>query len=209
MKIQILIDNPDSWFMPYGVELNNTLTNNGHNSKLIHSHKDVEKGDVLFLLSCEKIFKALDLNKHNIVVHESELPKGRGMSPLTWQILEGKNRIPITLFEATEKMDDGDIYLQKYIEFDGTELNSELKHQQGLVTISLALEFINNIDNITARSQIGTESVYPRRSSLDSRLDIHKSIEEQFDLLRVCDNERYPAFFEINGVKYILKIYKA
>jgi len=26
-------------------------------------------------------------------------------------------------------------------------------------------------------------------------------------LLRVCDNERYPAFFELNNTKYIIKIY--
>ena len=35
-----------------------------------------------------------------------------------------------------------------------------------------------------------------------------KSIDEQFNLLRVCDNERYPAFFYKDGVKYILKINK-
>jgi len=40
----------------------------------------------------------------------------------------------------------------------------------------------------------------------DSRLDIDRSIKEQFNLLRVVGNEEYPAFFEINGHKYLLKI---
>lgn len=31
---------------------------------------------------------------------------------------------------------------------------------------------------------------------------------EQFNLLRIADNENYPAFFILNGQKYILKIYK-
>ena len=42
----------------------------------------------------------LSKHKHNIAVHESSLPKGRGWAPLFWQILEGKNTMPIVLFEA-------------------------------------------------------------------------------------------------------------
>ena len=77
---------------------------------MIHKHSEVIKGDVLILLSCNKIFKSLDLNTFNLVVHESNLPEGRGMSPFTWQILEGKSVIPVTLLEATKELDDGKIY---------------------------------------------------------------------------------------------------
>ena len=101
MKIQILIDNKDSWILYYIDSLVNKILNLGHNVNLVYSNKKVNKGDILFLLSCNRIFKQLDLNKHNIVVHESDLPKGKGFSPLTWQILEGKKSIPISLFEAT------------------------------------------------------------------------------------------------------------
>ena len=38
-------------------------------------------------------------------------------------------------------------------------------------------------------------------------LNVSKTIKEQFNLLRVCDNERYPAFFYLNNKKYIIKIY--
>ena len=47
-------------------------------------------------------------------------------------------------------------------------------------------------------------SYWPRRTAQDSRLDINKTLAEQFDLLRVCDPKRYPAFFEINQKKYKL-----
>src|SRR3989337_1369707 len=109
MLIQVLIDNPNSWILPYGHKLVLELTNSGHESYLKHDHCDVTKGDILCLLSCEKIFRRLDLNKHNLVVHESDLPKGKGWSPVTWQILEGKNHIPVTLFEASQSVDGGPI----------------------------------------------------------------------------------------------------
>ena len=49
---------------------------------------------------------------------------------------------------------------------------------------------------------------YRKRTPSDSCLDINKSINEQFNLLRVVDNERYPAFFKKNNIKYVVKIYK-
>jgi len=55
----------------------------------------------------------------------------------------------------------------------------------------------------------GSETFYERRRPKDSELDVSKSIADQFNLLRVVDNERYPAFFYHNGKKFILKIYEA
>lgn len=208
MKIQVLVDNPNSWIIPYSKELVRVLNKQGHNSKLIHSHSEVEEGDILCLLSCEKIFKQLDKNRHNLVVHESNLPQGKGWSPLTWQILEGKNKIPITLFEADKDVDSGVIYLQDYIELEGHELLPEIKEKQGIKTNELILNFLENYNKINPKSQKGKESFYSKRKPKDSELDIHKSIKDQFNLLRVVDNERYPAFFYHNGQKYILKIYK-
>ena len=49
----------------------------------------MSEGGILCLLGCEKKFNALHLNTHNLVVHESDLPFGKGMSPFTWQVVEG------------------------------------------------------------------------------------------------------------------------
>lgn len=208
MLIQLLIDNPDSWIIPYANRLRNELQECGHIVNIINKHKDVTKGDILILLSCERKFNNLKLNNHNLVVHESDLPKGKGWSPITWQILEGKNEITISLFEAAQEIDAGHIYLQKKICFNGFELIDEIKHIQGLSTIELILDFITNIDKIISRPQIGESTFYERRLDKHSELDINKTILEQFNLLRVCDNERYPAWFELNGIKYKIKIYK-
>jgi methionyl-tRNA formyltransferase len=50
---------------------------------------------------------------------------------------------------------------------------------------------------------------HPRRTPAMSELDPHKTIAEQFDLLRVADPDRYPAFFHFRGHRYVLKIEKA
>ena len=147
MLVQILVDNPNSWILEYAKQLSESVASKfGFETRLLSNHDEVISGDILCILSCQKIFKKLDLNKHNLVVHESELPKGKGWSPLTWQILEGKNRIPITLFEAAERVDAGQIYDQAYIELSGDELLSEIKHLQGVKTIELIEKFLENVD---------------------------------------------------------------
>ena len=54
--------------------------------------------------------------------------------------------------------------------------------------------------------QVGKESVYRKRSPKDSEMDPEKSISEQFNLLRVVDNEAYAAFFRIGNRYYELRI---
>ena len=75
-------------------------------------------------------------------------------------------------------------------------------------TTKLILNFIENYPNIKGEKQKGKESFYCKRTKNSSELNILESINDQFNLLRVCDNERYPAFFIIDNVKYLIKIYK-
>jgi methionyl-tRNA formyltransferase len=210
MKITILVDNKSSWIIPYAHQLADKLKKN-HEINFIYDQKKLITGDFAIFLSCEKIIDEENLkkNKHNLVVHESHLPEGKGMSPLTWQILEGKNDIPITLFEAAQKVDSGEIYMQEIMHFDGHELVGELRREQGEKTIDMIMKLISHGVKLVGKKQRGRESFYPRRRPQDSELDINKNISEQFNLLRVVDNERYPAFFQHKGHKYILKIYKS
>ncbi|WP_434637945.1 methionyl-tRNA formyltransferase [Sulfurimonas sp. NW7] len=208
MKIAILTSQ-NQWFIPYAEELNKKI----QNSKLFFNHFLINDNfDILFILSYHKIIeeKYLKNNKHNIVVHASDLPAGKGWAPMFWQILEGKNDIVFSMFEASNGVDDGDIYMKKTLHLDGDELNHELRDKQALFTIDMCLEFINNYEIYKhPKAQKGEESFYPKRSTKDSELDIQKTINEQFNLLRIVDNEEYPAFFYKNGQKYILKIEKA
>ena len=205
-KIQLLLDNPNSWMVPYAREFQKKLLENGHDTSILHTH-DVEEGDVLILLSCEKKFLQLNKNKYNLIVHESDLPKGKGWSPLTHQILSGKNKIPITLFEADHTFDGGNIYYKDIIELNGTELIDEIRKKQAEMTFNLINRFLEE-NNIVGKKQTGYETYYKKRTPKDSKLDINDSIINQFNLLRVVDNDRYPAYFEHQGYKYIIKVYR-
>jgi len=209
MLVQILVDNPRSWIVSYANDLVSKIINDlGVNAKLIHDPENVIEGDILCLLGCERIFNKLHLNKHNLVVHESDLPSGKGWSPVSWQVLENKKNITVSLFEAVNEIDAGPIYAQSSIVLEGSELWSEIKDKQGRCTQKLVLDFVTNYPNNKSRDQIGEPSYYSKRTIKDSELNINKSIADQFNLLRIVDNDRYPAFFFIDGIKYIIKIYK-
>lgn len=211
MNIAIISDEK-SWINDFLVSFIETLKGLGH--KVVHKYLFDKSNsyDVVFLLSYSKIISAeeLRLNKHNLVVHESNLPEGKGWSPLTWQVIEGKNDIRITLFEADEKVDSGKIYLRKNMHFNGDELVDELRKKQAEYTLEMCLEFINNYNKLinSAYDQAGESTYYPRRYPQDSELDINKTMNEQFNLLRTVDNDKYPAFFYKNNKKYIIKIFK-
>ena len=209
MKIQLLCDTPDSYIHDYINELCNDI-DNGHDVNIIYNKKDIKNGDLLFLLSCSNILSKNDLkkNKHNLVIHPSKLPEGRGGAPLIWKILEGKNRIWFTLFEANENIDEGDVYYQEPLEYKGYELSDEIRYKQTMMVFKLVKKFINEYPNQKKMPQVGLHSHTRPRTPEDSELDINKSLSEQFNLLRVVDNNRYPAFFIFNNHKYILKIYK-
>jgi methionyl-tRNA formyltransferase len=208
MRITIFTDNPNSWIMPYVNILKKELVS--HEISHVKRKSEIIGGDIMFILSCESILKShfLSLHKNNIVVHPSKVPHGKGWSPLAWQILEGKNKIPVSLFEAVEKVDAGDVYLVDYIELFGHELNDEIKHQQGLTTIRMILKYLDEYNNLIGTPQSGEETFYKKRDINSNEIDIFKSISEQFNLLRIVDNERYPAFFIKDNKKYFLKIYK-
>ncbi len=203
MKIALLTS-PKQWFVPYAKKFSEK-----ENFPLFLDPKQIQGFDIVFILSYHKILDKnfLKQNKHNIIIHASNLPQGKGFAPLFHQVLEGKNEIVFSLFEANEKLDCGDIYLQKTLNLNGLELYEELREKQALMTFELCLEFVKLYPNLKAKKQSGQESFYPKRSPKDSELNIKESLEKQFNLLRICSNEEFPAFFYKDGKKFILKIY--
>ena len=55
------------------------LTDSGFLADVYHDWKQLKKRDILFILGCQKILPEhiLLLHKHNLVVHESDLPQGK------------------------------------------------------------------------------------------------------------------------------------
>jgi methionyl-tRNA formyltransferase len=210
LKIEIVSD-ADSWLIKYLARLVEKWRSDGHSVSLA-GEVQCANVDVRFFLSYSKIAKAEQLAKAttNIVVHGSDLPRGRGWSPWTWQILEDANLLPLTLFEAIQGVDAGPIYDQRWVQLQGHELIAEWQEAQALATISMCEDFIRSFPEVlsSSRPQVGFESSYPRRRPKDSGLSLEKSLAAQFNLLRVVDNEKYPAFFEYKGHTYELTIKK-
>lgn len=206
-KIRVIVDN-ESWILPWAECLIELCRRDGDVASLCRNHNEVVCGDVAFYLGCIKLTPNDVLNRcrRNLIVHESDLPAGRGFAPLTWQILAGSNEIPICLLEATDEPDGGDIVLRDVMQFNGTELIAELRHAQGEATVSLCRRYLESPMPLQGRPQSGQATIYSRRRPSDSRIYPDRTIAEQFDLLRTVDNERYPAFFDYRGQRYLLKI---
>ncbi len=208
MKIAILTTQ-GTWFVEYALELEQQVRTLDYEVTLFFEHEAIDSTyDIVFVLSYHRIIaqEYLQRHRHNLVVHASALPKGKGWAPFFWQVIEGKSEIPFTLFEAGEDVDNGDIYLQRYVHLSGFELYEELRAIQAQTTIEMCLDFLRTYDTIMPEPQIGEESFYEKRTAKDSELDIERPLKEQFNVLRTVNNESFPAFFEINGRRYILKI---
>jgi methionyl-tRNA formyltransferase len=206
-----ILTTENSTFKKYVNFFNNKLKKRGYISNIFYDHLNIpEDQDVVFILSYFKLIKEeyLKKHKHNIVVHGSDLPKGKGWSPIIWQIIEGKNKIPMTLFEAVPEMDAGDYYIKDYINFEGHELSKEIRKKQAEKTIEMCLKFLENYNQLKLKKQVGKSTFYKKRNKNDSEININKTINGQFNLLRVVDNKEYPAFFYKDGYKYIIKITK-
>ncbi|MFC2091183.1 formyltransferase family protein [Elusimicrobiota bacterium] len=200
-----------SWFIPYARKFVSRLKKSGYQARLFTSHENIpEKYNIVFMLSYFRIIEKsyLDKREHNIVVHESDLPEGKGWAPLFWQILKGQNVIPVVLFEASQKIDAGDIYIKSRIGLRGNELHDEIRSKQAAKSMELCMKFLSDMDKLKPLRQRGRSTVFRRRSPSDSILNINKSIKEQFNQLRISDNKNYPAFFRYKNSEYVLKIYK-
>ncbi len=208
MKIAILVDDPHSWFIPYSNNLCTQLAAKGYCVKEYTSSKDVGEEEICFILSCTRILKQDFLKKHahNIVVHASDLPKGKGFTPMKWQVLEGKNEIVLTLFEAVEECDAGPYYFKDKIAFAGYELLDDMQNMMGEKILEMCCRFVEHIDEMVPIQQHGDSTYYRRFNSDDDTLDVDMSIRELFPRMRIADNSRFPLMFTINGHKYSIVV---
>ena len=209
IKISFLLDKKNDWIKKY---LNTFLNkkNKNYSCKIVNNYKKVKKQNIVFILNYTKILPKSFLIKNslNLVVHASDLPKGKGFAPIQWQILESKNKIPICLIEADKKFDSGAIIEKKYFYLKGDELNSEIRDIQAKETIKIISKFLKKFPKFTRKSQKGKSTFYKRRYAKDSKLNINDTLKESFNLLRIADNDKYPAYFQYKRKKYVIKIFK-
>lgn len=182
-----------------------------HQITLVHSMKDLSRGDLLLLISCSEVVPKQVRNqfKKALVLHASDLPRGRGWSPHIWEIVNGATNITVSLIEAECEVDTGDIWGKLNVEVPKTSLFYEINQLVFNAQIELIDFAITNFNTIIPQSQSKDDiTYYPKRTPDDSEINIDMSISEQFDLIRVCDENRYPAFFYIGGKRFNLTIHR-
>ncbi len=145
---------------------------------------------------------------HTLVLHASDLPEQRCWSPHIWSIIQGEEIITVTLLEANDKLDTGDTWKKLRVHVPSTALYHEIKSIIYSTEIKLVDFAVDNYLTIQPNRQGSQKKqiYWPKRHPADSERDVHKSISEQFDLIRVCDPDRYPGFFIKDDKKYKLKI---
>ena len=210
MNISVLCSSINHPVYPY---LEDWVTKNSaqHDIELVQGMNKLSGGDILLLISCSEIIgrKIRDNFTHCLVIHASNLPEGRGWSPHIWQILEGKKEIVVSLIEVEDVVDSGAIWKQEIMMLQGHELYDEINSklfESEIILMDYAVSNYASVAPVAQRQKIG--SYYKKRSPRDSEINPKKSLSEQFDLLRVSDPDRYPAYFELNGYKYKISLEK-
>tara|TARA_B100001063_G_C16587290_1_gene463807 strand:+ start:59 stop:703 length:645 start_codon:yes stop_codon:yes gene_type:complete len=208
-KVTFLLDKTNLWF-------ENTLKN--HKSKLPKKYiykisknsKTIQNQDIVFAISYTKILPVNFLLKNKLVLvpHPSKLPKDKGFAPVQHQVLKNKKKIFVSLIKAVKKVDAGPICIQNFFNLNGTELSDELRKKQGLAYLRIISDFLKKFPNIKFRDQTGKGNFNKKRIPKDGKLNINKTIKEQFNHLRINDNNLYPSHFYHKSNKYIIKIFK-
>ena len=186
--------------------------NKEHDAKIIRSPKEAKGGDICFLISCTEIVskEIIQMYRYCLVIHASDLPLGRGWSPHIWNILNNENEITVSLLEASEKVDTGRIWKKLKYKIEKYFLYEEIISIVNKAHLELIDYAVNNQENIQPMEQDSNikPTYFPKRTPEHSEIFIDRTLKEQFNLLRVCDNKRFPAFFKIHGHKYKILIEK-
>lgn len=208
MKISILISSEkhpiNSWLNQW-VEKYCLI----HDIQLVSSKEQLDEGDILFLISCSEIITRIDREKFDktLVIHASDLPMGRGWSPHIWDIVSGAEQVTISLLEAEDKVDSGDIWKKVVVKISKTALYDEINRLVFEAELDLMSFAVENMYKVIPDKQSSDNITYWRkRTPEDSEININKTISEQFDLIRVCDPDRFPSFFYKDGKKFKLKV---
>ena len=134
-----------------------------------------------------------------VIFHMTDLPFGRGGSPLQNLISRGIYNTKISALKCSVGVDTGPVYLKKELSLDGSA--QEIFKRATLVIESMIHEIIET--NPTPEDQIGEVTSFKRRKPEDSNLVKCESIEAVYDYIRMLDAEGYPkAYLEVNGIKY-------
>lgn len=109
-----------------------------------------------------------------INVHASLLPEYRGAAPIQWAIARGETRTGVTIMQINEKMDAGDILLQKTVALKSDETGGSMHDTLANLGSHALVEAIRGLKTgrLTAVPQDESAATYaPRLRKEDGEID--------------------------------------
>ena len=194
----VICTRPDvEWGLRVYDRIHNTFRSGGvelvTNSKILKEelNKPPKPDYVFFLHWSWWIDNEITDNFNCISFHSSDLPKGRGGSPIQNQIMDGLKETKISAFKTTDELDAGDIYLKRQLPLEGDlkDIYSKLE----IITASMIEDIISK--NPKPKPQIGKPTYYKRRTPEMSEIDPSKPAEYNYNLVRCLNMEPYPHAF--------------
>jgi len=144
----------------------------------------------------EKIFK----NFECIVFHMTDLPLGRGGSPLQNLILKGINKTKISALKVIKKLDAGPIYMKRNLSLEGSA-EEIYKRASRIIFNDMIPSIIKNEPKPV--QQVGKVTIFERRKPEQSKIPEDISFEKIYDFIRMLDAEGYPrAYIEYENIRF-------
>lgn len=131
-------------------------------------------------------------NFNCVVFHMTDLPYGRGGSPLQNLIIKGHKKTKISALKVVKDFDAGPVYMKTDLNLHGT-CNDILKRCSNIIFKDMIPYFLTN--NPVPVPQKGEVVLFERRNSKDSNIKHLDNMETIYDYIRMLDGEGYPKAF--------------
>jgi len=130
--------------------------------------------------------------------HMTDLPYGRGGTPLQNLILRGHATTKLTAFRLANEMDAGPVYAKADLSLDGGA--EQIYERASRLATGLIREIVTrDIDPVPQHGEVVT---FTRRTPVDSRLPERATVEQLYDFIRMLDADGYPhAFLECGALR--------
>lgn len=129
-----------------------------------------------------------------VVFHMTDVPFGRGGSPLQNLIVRGYADTTLTALRCVEEMDAGPVYLKRPLALLGTA--EEILMRAGDLIGTMILDIAATEPE--PQPQVGEPVIFRRRVPADGDIAATRSLAEAYDYIRMLDAEGYPnAFAEV------------
>jgi len=126
-----------------------------------------------------------------ICFHMTDLPFGRGGSPLQNLISRGINDTVLTALRMTEDYDAGPVCLKRPLNLSGSA--QSIYERCAKLTFQMIQELVDNKPE--PKQQIGKVSYFERRKPEQSVLPMNIDLTRLYDHIRMLDADDYPKAF--------------